>query len=449
MRGEGGEPTVSRSASLGPLRVHPNNPRYFANASGQAVYLTGSHTWNNLQDRGPTESPAPFDYPTYLDWLVGLNHNFIRLWTWEQARWSATGDDGTWSPPRYQRTGPGLALDGKPKFDLTRFNPEYFARLRSRVSQANDRGMYVSIMLFNGWSGRKRWGPGDPFKGHPYHPQNNVNGLDGDPNGDHLIDLDAAAVRACDAAFVRQVIETVNDLPNVLYEVANEGGQYGWNRFVVDLIHADERGRPCQHPVGITAHGDETTASMEESAAEWISPGCLDVPSLYDDPPAPTRGKVNLIDSDHLWGVGGDHRWVWKCFCRGYNVIFMDPYLGSRWGGGSAPAPIFEPARRAMGHTLTLARRLDLGAMVPASQLSSRYYCLANPGKEYVVYLPEGGFVLLDLSDAAGWFAVEWIHPVAGTSVAGEPVEGGRPRMTFWSPYPEEAVLYLRRVGAL
>lgn len=36
----------------GALRVHPDNPRYFADDSGEAVYLTGSHTWANLQDIG-------------------------------------------------------------------------------------------------------------------------------------------------------------------------------------------------------------------------------------------------------------------------------------------------------------------------------------------------------------------------------------------------------------
>jgi hypothetical protein len=47
-----------------------------------------------------------------------------------------------------RRTGPGVALDGEPKFDLTQFDPEYFDRLRSRVSAALDCGIYVSIMLF-------------------------------------------------------------------------------------------------------------------------------------------------------------------------------------------------------------------------------------------------------------------------------------------------------------
>ncbi len=47
----------------GPLVVSQRNPRYFTHrddASGRAVYLTGSHIWNNLQDgMGPgADGPA-------------------------------------------------------------------------------------------------------------------------------------------------------------------------------------------------------------------------------------------------------------------------------------------------------------------------------------------------------------------------------------------------------
>ena len=58
---------------------------------------------------------------------------------------------GLVDPFPWQRTGPGLALDGKPKFDLNLFNQSYFDRLRSRVIAAGERGIYVSIMLFEGY----------------------------------------------------------------------------------------------------------------------------------------------------------------------------------------------------------------------------------------------------------------------------------------------------------
>ena len=49
---------LNAAPAAGPLRVHPQNPRYFTdgttNADGslKAVFLTGSHTWSNLQDIG-------------------------------------------------------------------------------------------------------------------------------------------------------------------------------------------------------------------------------------------------------------------------------------------------------------------------------------------------------------------------------------------------------------
>jgi hypothetical protein len=65
---------------------------------------------------------------------------------------------------------PGITRDGKPKFDLTRFNPVVFDRLRSRVLAAKNRGMYVAIMLFQGFSieGKGNLG-GDPWERHPFH----------------------------------------------------------------------------------------------------------------------------------------------------------------------------------------------------------------------------------------------------------------------------------------
>ena len=42
-------------------------------------------------------------------------------------------------------------------------------------------------------------------------------------------------------------------------------------------------------------------------------------------------------------------------------------------------------------------------------------YCLAKPGEVYLVYLPTGGTVDLDLTGVAGSFAVTWLNPRDGT----------------------------------
>jgi hypothetical protein len=129
--------TTQRGPATGPLRVQPSNGRHFTDGNGKAIYLTGSHTWNNFRD-----TPHPkLDYVGYLRLLGRENHNFMRLWVWEQAAWAPwTTDMVKFRPLPYLRTGPETALDGEPKFDLTRLNQEYFDRLRSRVSAALDNG---------------------------------------------------------------------------------------------------------------------------------------------------------------------------------------------------------------------------------------------------------------------------------------------------------------------
>ena len=137
--------------SKGPLKLNQSNPRYFTDGSGKAIYLTGSHNWKNLVEGGDADPPDAFDYQGYLNFLNNHNHNFIRLWAWRAPK-NRGGTKFAYSLPQpWPRTGPGIALDGKPKFDLSRFNQLYFDRLRSRVVAARDKGIYVSVMLFEGW----------------------------------------------------------------------------------------------------------------------------------------------------------------------------------------------------------------------------------------------------------------------------------------------------------
>jgi len=179
--------------SNGPLRVHPTNPRYFTDDSGNVIYLTGSHMWNNLIDMGKDDPPEPFDFHGYLSFLQRYGHNFIRLWAWDSVIWDTLANGSVLgknfvhnaTPQPWARTGPGNALDSKLKFDLTKFNPAYFERLRERVMSAGQCGIYVSVMLFEGWgiyhANRGRQAPeGWAWRSHPFHPENNINGIGAD-----------------------------------------------------------------------------------------------------------------------------------------------------------------------------------------------------------------------------------------------------------------------------
>ncbi len=439
-----GRPT----SKMGPLRVCPDNPRYFADGSGRAVFLTGAHTWNNLVDMGPTDPPPRFDYAACLDCMKRHGHNFMRMWTWESATWNPkeTGRNAVMHvfPHPWARTGPGEALDGKPKFDLTKYDPEYFGRLRSRVAEAGRRGIYVSVMLFEGWG--MQFAPGE-WESHPFHPGNNVNGLNGDANGDgkglEVHELAVPAVTAAQEAYVRKVIDTVNDLDNVLYEISNENHPPSteWQYYMIRFIHDCEKAKPKQHPVGMTfQYKGGSNRTLFDGPADWISPN---PDGGYRDNPPPADGKkVVLNDTDHLWGIGGNAAWVWKSFLRGHNVLFMDPYDGVVLGKKFEPK--WEPVLRSMGAALRYARHVDLAKARPHGELSSTNYCLAEPGWTYLLYLPGTNEVTLDLSATPGPFVSEWYDPATGEIKPGETVEGGGKRV-FKSPFPGGGVLCLRK----
>jgi hypothetical protein len=237
------------------------------------------------------------DFPRYLAFLVSHNHNFFRLWTWESpCNFEAKQSTILYDPMPYERPGPGQASDGKPRFDLTRLNQSYFDRLRKRVLAAREEGIYVSVMLFQGFSieGKGNVG-GDPWKGHPFNPRNNVNAIDGG-SGCRVHWLVDPAVTAYQESYVRKVVDTVNDLDNVLYEITNEdtGGpaDTSWQLHMIRFIKQYEGKKPEQHPVGMTAQWPEGM-SLLESPADWISPAER---FLVAD-----GRKVVLNDTDHSY----------------------------------------------------------------------------------------------------------------------------------------------------
>jgi hypothetical protein len=447
-------PARAGAPATGPLRRLESNPRYFTDGSGKAILLVGSHNWHNFQDNGhrlpASEDPPPsFDYDRYLDLLERHGHNFFRLWRWEAPKWSDAQPAGMikyCQPHPWKRTGPAMAADGKPQFDLDAFDPSYFDRLRQRVAKARDRRIYVSIMLFEGWELQFT----DAWKYHPFHAPNNVNGIDADPTGRGLLlnqlrdDATGKKVLMLQEAYVRKVIDTVGDLDNVLYEICNEAGVYStkWQYHLIDFIHEYERGQRKQHPVGMTfQYPGATNRLLIDSPADWISPNPGTAEESYKDHPSPRYlGKVVVNDTDHLWGhTGGDSVWVWKSFTRGLNVLFMEELT---------PSPTWQDsARVAMGQVRSFAETIDLAHMVPAPELVGTGYLLVSPGKEYLAYQDGSlGEFPIDLRKVAGSFEVRWYNPTSSRFLPGNPVKGGGKRV-LTTPFPGQAVVHLKRSG--
>jgi hypothetical protein len=451
-----------------PLKALATNPNYFTDDTGKAIYLTGSHTWNNLQDWGTNGLIQPLDYPAYVKMLVAHNHNFTLLWATELPVFRGlptTADsppDFSVTPQPWQRTGPGIASDGKLKFDLTKFNQAYFDRLRDRVRALHAAGIYAGVYFFTGeWLLRFRF-PGD---GYPFTGTNNVNRID-DGGGTRSVSMRAPdAITEFQDAYVKKVIDTLNDLPNVLWIVSEEApaGSEWWNRHLIALARSYEAGKWWQHPIGYAVQADNKDGTILNSDADWIAPVAR-ISSTTSCGSGHPPCKVNVNDSDHsyfgMWNdsAQANRNYFWINFTDGNQTVFMDPYvvyyprqkrnlcISPANGIGSGPDPRWNDVRATMGYIRGYADRINLAGMTPQGKLSSTGHALVSTGPgepEFLVYAPDGGRFTVDLFKSRGRLAVEWMDPARGSKSAGTPVDGGAQR-TFIPPFREDAVLYLR-----
>jgi hypothetical protein len=414
-----------------PLRASVTKPNYFTDASGKAVYLTGSHTWNNFQDWGTDDAPQPFDFAAYIKMLVTHNHNFTLLWQTELPAFRGlptrpgASPDFFVTPQPWQRTGPGLASDGKLKFDLTKFNQAYFDRLRDRVEHLNAAGIYAGVYLFSGeWLLRFRFA-GD---GYPFTGSNNVNGID-DGGGTASATMTAPnPMTALQDAYVKKVIDTLNDQPNVLWIVSREAppGSEWWNSHFISLTRSYEARKPLQHPIGYGVLADNKDGTILNSDADWIAPAARISPTNSCGSGHPAC-KVNINDSDHSYfGMWNDspqanRNYFWINFTQGNQTLFMDPYVVFYprekrnlcpcpvHGVSSAPDRRWDNVRETMGHIRSYADRMDLAMMAPRANLSSTGHVLASTdpaNPEFLIYAPSEAAlprIFPTLPDSSRW----------------------------------------------
>ena len=416
----------------GPLRVGRANPRYFEDRCGP-IYLAGLHTWNNLNDMGTTSPPRVFDFGAFLSFLGTNGVNLTRLWAWEtpNPNDSETPLRDFSAPQAWFRRGPKLASDGRPAFDLKVQDEAYFVRMRERVRAMQDAGIYVIVMLFEGWS--VQFSPGGST--HPFGEQNNVNRID--HGGLLRIDtLDVNDIVDVQEAYVRKVVDTVNDLDNVLYEIANEAvpDSVQWQYHMIDFVKSYERSKPKQHPVGMTWPIGTQNSVLFNSPADWVSP-------LGEEPTLATGNKIVITDNDHTGGSQtGDQIWLWRRFTQGMNTLFMDCYVPPDGLCGFVYGPA-AGIRRALGATRRYAERMDLASAVPSPGLASSGFCLASVD-ELAVFEPDGGPVTVTLPTRPKSFNAEWYELSTDQVYAAASVAGGASR-DFTPPFSGPAVLFL------
>jgi len=433
-------PDLWLTNSVGPLRVSTGNARYFINGSGNPVYLAGFHTWYDVQDGGGSDPPSAFDWDEYISALLSYGCNFTKLWAMETGRGWSDLTDQWFSPPRYERTGPGNDNDGKLKFDLTKINEDYLTRLEARATECNNKGIYVCIQFFQGWQiEQNKGGTGDPTSYHPYLLANNINSVDGDNNDDS--DLDETHWPAAQGnntlAYQEDLIEAIIDrlghLDNIIYEISNEdtddasGYNTDWQEYLISHITTYESGKDKQHPIGMTKQWpDGEDSTLDASGADWVSYSTTKADDTHS-----ASDPVSMYDTDHTVGLSSDFTWIWESLCRGHGgAWYMDEWDGALYGSDRRNNATYIKIRDNLGYALAMANDADLLNMSPQDGGSSPCatgYCLYG-NSQYICWQSADGAFNLDLTGESGTFNVYKRNSADGTTNTAQTVDGGAVR---------------------
>src|SRR5256714_11939125 len=160
-------------AADAPIALHPEN-RHYLLFRGKPTILLGS-----TEHYGAVLN-SDFDYVPYLEELQSKKLNLTRTFSgvYRELPGTFSITDNTLAPktkdkficPWARSDTPG-ATDGGNKFDLTKFNPAYFDRLKNFVSEAGKRGVVVELVVFCTTYDDRLWA------GSPQNAINNVNGI--------------------------------------------------------------------------------------------------------------------------------------------------------------------------------------------------------------------------------------------------------------------------------
>jgi hypothetical protein len=162
-----------------------------------------------------------FDYGAYLDQMATEGLHLTRLFVLFRELqtnlnpYSPCKPESTDYVAPYVRTGPGLALDRLPKYDLKQWNPEFFARLHGFLGKAMQRGVIVELTLLSNVYSDTVWALS------PLHDDNNVNSIGPTPWYDCMSTRNPALFNE-QQRFVRKVLEEVAPYDNLIIEICNE-----------------------------------------------------------------------------------------------------------------------------------------------------------------------------------------------------------------------------------
>lgn len=414
------------------IRPYSANPRYWQ-YRGQPILLLGGSKDDNL-----FQIP---DLRQHLDEMQAVGGNYIR------NTMSDRPDLGFEVYPFHRRP------DGK--YDLERWNPEYWNRLDRLLEWTWERNIIVQIEVWDRFDySRRNW------ELHPYNPRNNVNYTPAESGlAEEYPDHPGAnrqpfffttpdqrnnqVVFRHQKRFVDELLRHTLPWPHLLYCIDNEtSGDPAWSAFWAR--HIREQARATGLDVFITEMWDDWDIRSP------MHRNTLDHPELYD--------FADVSQNNHQKGqTHWDHfQWVRNSLGpkpRPINTVKTYGADTGRYGntqdglerwwrhliGGAAAVRFHRPdsglglgreAKAALAAARKLASLCRFWALEPTLQLllqrePNEAYLAARPGSLYALYFPDGGAVELDLRGHDGPFTLHWIQIATGDWGPRQSLQGG------------------------
>jgi hypothetical protein len=374
-------------------------------------------------------------------------------------------DSDVW-PPFYEqpwaRSGQGKAWDGLSKYDLTRFNPWYFARLRQFAELAGRKGLVLVLQMYfqhNVLEAGAHWAD------FPWRPANCLQetGFPEPPpyaNGKRVFmaelfyDATHPVRRALHRAYIRHCLDILGDCPNVLFQTGEEyTGPLAFVNFWHDTIAEWEKEKGRKVHVGLSCTKDVQDALLSDPDR---SPSVSVIDLKYwwytaDGGVYDPKGGQSLAPRQQLreW-KGGKSRSDASIArqVREYRTRFPDKAVvcslagANGWAvlaaGGSLPnlPPLPEPA---------LAAALPRMKPFASKELAEGQWALAEPGHNYLVYSASGGPIRVDLGGSSEGFVGRWLDPATGAGRPGGATDRGGDVAEFRAAGRGPAVLWITR----
>ena len=149
----------------------------YVTLNNRSVFLVGQMDSQFATERSISEIAGIFDImmvPYGMNLLIG-DLGIINWGAWNNLRNVQRGIEKKLHVFNYpwKRCGSGETTFGGPRFDLEQFDTDYFERLIGILKLANKRGIVPVVGIFSehGIDHPLHW------KGHPFHPENNINCL--------------------------------------------------------------------------------------------------------------------------------------------------------------------------------------------------------------------------------------------------------------------------------